>query len=185
MVKAPYLRLPSGRNYAGTLRHELVHVLLHRNVGEDRIPRWFNEGLAMMLANEYACGAPLSVARMYIERRIIPYSHLDFSLMAPGTETEFGDAYAQSLSMTRYLRNELGEETFWALIRDSGPMGFPDALRKHAGKSAVAFWQDYAASPLDNRPRRHRGIGLLFLAHAFPGALRILPQTEKESYNIG
>ena len=40
---------------------------------------------------------------------LVEYRHLDFAFLAPGDEMEFGDAYAQALSMTRYLRNRIGE----------------------------------------------------------------------------
>lgn len=31
---------------AATLKHELCHLLLHRYIPEDRLPRWLNEGIA-------------------------------------------------------------------------------------------------------------------------------------------
>src|SRR5690554_4921371 len=51
VVKAPRLRM-AGDNYIGTLRHELVHILLFRNVDGDFLPRWLNEGIAMHLAGD-------------------------------------------------------------------------------------------------------------------------------------
>ena len=50
-VKAPYL-LPQPRDYDGLLRHELLHVLLARNVEEAFLPRWLNEGIVMVLFKE-------------------------------------------------------------------------------------------------------------------------------------
>jgi len=144
-VKAPYLA-GVDQDYGGTLRHELVHVLLYRTVGGDRLPRWLNEGLAMMLAGEYRWAAPFTVARMYAGREIIPYKDLDFALMAPGTEMEFGSAYAQSLSMTRFLHDKMGGPAFWILVRSCKEIHFPDALRKYAGQNPAEFWESYRAS---------------------------------------
>lgn len=145
VVKSPTLAGVE-QDYGGTLRHELVHVLLYRTVGGDRLPRWLNEGLAMMLAGEYRWAAPFTVARMYAGRSIIPYKDLDFALMAPGTEMEFGSAYAQSLSMTRFLYDEMGSSAFWTLVRSCKDVYFADALRMYVRQNPAEFFEGYRAS---------------------------------------
>ncbi len=144
-VKAPYL---AGRDqdYGGTLRHELVHVMLYRTLSGDRLPRWLNEGVAMMLAGEYRWAAPFTVARMYAGRKIIAYPELDFALTAPGTEMEFGSAYAQSLSMTRFLYDRMGASSFWAMLRDCKSAHFSDALRHYTRQNPAEFFEAYHAS---------------------------------------
>ena len=145
VVKAPRLRKASG-DFAGTLRHELVHVLLYRNADTGALPRWMNEGIAMSLANEYRWASMLKVARMFLENRIIEYRHLDRAFLAPGNEMEFNDAYAQALSMTRSLRDWVGEERFWNVVRGTSALSFPDALRRFGGMSTREFWQRYKRS---------------------------------------
>ncbi len=145
VVKAPRLRR-AGSDYRGTLRHELVHVLIHRNANTALVPRWLNEGLCMSLANEYQWAAPLTVARMYLGGRLIPYRLLDRAFLMPGDEMEFNDAYAQALSMTRFLRDHLGEDTFWQVFHAMDTLTFGDALRKHAGISPSDFWDAYQRS---------------------------------------
>lgn len=145
VVKAPALR-PSGDDFAGTLRHELVHVLLYRNSNTDELPHWLNEGICMSLANEYYWAAPLQMAKMFLSSRLIEYRDLDYAFLAPGNEMEFGDAYAQALSMTRFLRDHLGEDRFWAVVRGVREMSFPDALRRFGGSSPQEFWQAYRRS---------------------------------------
>ena len=145
VVKAPHLR-PVRDDYAGTLRHELVHVLLYRNTDIARLPRWLNEGIAMSLANEYRWASTLQVGRMFLRNRIIEYRNLNHAFLVPGNETEFNDAYAQALSMTRYLRNRLGEDRFWAVVMACRAMPFPEALREKGGLSVQDFWQAYHRS---------------------------------------
>jgi len=145
VVKSPRLREPGG-DFAGTLRHELIHVLLHRNTDTDRLPKWLNEGICMSLANEYRWASPLRVARMFFSGRVIPYARLDYAFMSPGSEMQFGDAYAQALSMTRHMRDTLGEDTFWTVVKDTRDLGFLDAMEQHAGMTPAAFWDDYARS---------------------------------------
>lgn len=145
VVKAAGLT-PVGTDFQGTLRHELVHVLLHRNTNTDRLPHWLNEGIAMMLANEFRWQSSFSVARMFFEGRVIEYRVLDSALAMPASNMQFGDAYAQSLSMTRTLLDEIGEEKFWAVVMGLRDMSFGDSMRAHAGMEPLDFWDIYRRS---------------------------------------
>jgi hypothetical protein len=145
VVKAPAL-LHGGAEFRLTLRHELVHVLLARNVNTDRLPRWLNEGITMMLSGDHRWASSLRVAHMYLEGNLIRYPELAFALEEPGSETEFSDAYAQSLSMTRYLARRLGEERFWALVRALDARSFGRALQETAGLTPYEFWKAWRDS---------------------------------------
>ncbi len=142
IVKAPRLTMPSA-DYAGTLRHELVHLLVYRNVNPAFIPIWLNEGIAMSLANEFRWQATFSVARMFIQGRIIPYHKLDNAFVMPSGQEQFGDAYAQALSMTRHLRNQLGEGQFWEMVRNMKNQPFLKALHETTGMTVQQFWAEY------------------------------------------
>jgi len=115
VLKPPEI-LPGGQDYRGMVRHELLHVLLARNTEDAYVPRWFNEGLAMVISRELRWESSLRIARMYMYGRIIPYIDLNLSFAPVGDEGAFGDAYAQALSLTRYLMDHAGEERFWALV---------------------------------------------------------------------
>jgi hypothetical protein len=143
IVKAPRLRMP-GSDYPGTLRHELVHLLLHRNVHSANLPQWLDEGIAISLANEFYWQGMFKVARMFIQNRIIPYPLLDDSFYAPTDQTQFNDAYAQALSMTRYLRDRLGETLFWNVVRQLRNTPFDVALSTVANLSLDEFWAGYS-----------------------------------------
>lgn len=143
VVKAPRLQ-QRRRDYPGMLRHELVHVLLARNTRPENLPRWLNEGIAMVLAREHRWGSWYRVARMYTQGRLFSYRELEFVFADASTELEFGDAYAQSLSMTRTLMDYLGEERFWVLIRLLDRVPFDEALQTQAGLTPDEFserWQ--------------------------------------------
>jgi len=140
VVKAPYLRYQD-LDYAGTLRHELVHVLLARRTDTAMLPRWLNEGLAMTLGGGLHAESMFALARMYLGDRIIPYADLDFAFIAPETGVVFNDAYAQSLSMTRFLIDRIGEETLWEIVFAMNTQTFGEALRAKAGLSPGAFYR--------------------------------------------
>lgn len=145
VVKAPQLR-PLGDDYRGTLRHELVHVLLYRNTNSGAIPVWLNEGVAMMLSNELNWQASLTVAEMFLRGRLIDYRDLNMAFQLPASPGQFSDAYAQALSMTEFLRDEFGEEKLWRLIFASKTMSFGDAMRQELQLSPLGFWSRYQHS---------------------------------------
>lgn len=131
LVKSPRL-LPPQQDYAGLLRHELLHVLIARNTNPANVPRWFNEGIALVVSREIRWSGPTRVARMYVRRRIIPYRELNMAFAPFGNETDFGDAYAQAASMTHHLIDTAGEESFWKLVAAMRDTSFEQALREHA-----------------------------------------------------
>lgn len=144
VMKAPNLLAP-GSDYGAVLRHELLHVMLARHVDPDNLPRWFNEGLAMILSRENRVSSIFQVARMYATGSIIEYEELPFVFAEPGNETEFGRAYAQSISMTKYLRSEAGDETFWAIVDDLKTKPFDQALAERTGLTPAKLfvqWKD-------------------------------------------
>jgi len=145
-VKAPYLAVQGAAEYEPTLRHELVHVLLERNGLTLYMPRWLNEGLSMSLGREHGWNASIRVAQMYLEGQILSPRQMHVAFSTSGAELEFGDAYAQSLSLTRYLRKRLGDDAFWALISTLDEQTFSDGLREHGIDGIQALWADWQRS---------------------------------------
>jgi len=145
VLKAPALLGPDS-SYAAVVRHELLHVLLARNADPDNLPRWLNEGIAMILSRENRWSSTFTMARMYTGGRIIPYADLPHVFNAPGNETVFGEAYVQSLSMTRYLQSELGQERFWVVVGDLRSSTFEEALTRGIGVSPEAFFETWRDS---------------------------------------
>lgn len=142
VVKAPGLRREAF-DYEGTLRHELVHVLVARNANMAAVPRWLNEGIAMTVGKDFRWESMFRVARMYLQGRLIAYPELDFAFVAPETDLQFGDAYAQALSMTRFLRDRIGEETFWELVYAMRTEPFGAALRAKAGLTPLELYEEW------------------------------------------
>lgn len=145
-VKAPNLAVRGAAEYEPTLRHELVHVLLARNDLTVNLPRWLNEGLSMTLGREHGWSASFRVAQMYLEGQILTPRQLHVAFASAGAEQEFGDAYAQSLSMTRYLRKRLGDEAFWELITSLDDQTFSDGLRAQGIDGIQELWSGWQRS---------------------------------------
>jgi hypothetical protein len=145
VLKTPAL-VPAGSDYTGTVRHELIHILLRHNVTTDNLPRWLNEGIAMVLSGENRWESRSLIASMYLNGRILTYRELELSFLDPGNEIEFGDAYAQAYSMTQYLLDELGEDRFWALLHSLDGRTFGAALEAELGMVPYDFWAEWKGS---------------------------------------
>jgi len=144
-VKTPAL-LQGPESFAGILRHELFHVLLARNIKSANLPHWLNEGIAMRYSGEYRWETAFRIAEMYLQGTIISYTDIAFVLDAGKGERAFGDAYAQSLSMTTYLLDLMGEDRFWAMVHSLNTQSFGDAMRGHLGMSPGAFYDAWRRS---------------------------------------
>lgn len=130
LLKSPAI-LPPDNDYGGIVRHELIHVALARNVNEANTPRWFEEGIAMVVSEELRLESILHLGRMYVQRRIIPYNELDFAFASAGNEERFGDAYAEALSLTQYVQRQTGKASFWALVKALKTESFDAALLRY------------------------------------------------------
>ena len=145
VVKAPKL-LPDGSDYRGMLRHELIHVLLARNTNEANVPRWFDEGVAMVVSREMRWESGMRIARMYVRRQLIPYPEMNLAFAPLGDEALFGDAYAQALSMTQYIKGQIGEARFWELVHALRGQSFERALRAFAGFTPATLYDAWRGS---------------------------------------
>lgn len=142
------MRAVQGDGVASVVTHEVVHILLHELAGAhgSRIPRWFHEGLAQVLA-----GAPYLGAReedliwRATARRLLYFSDLvdDF----PRRETDLQLAYAQSWSFVAWLERRYGLDGLLDVIRRiDEDTSFSRALVTVTRESAVGLqdgWSHY------------------------------------------
>lgn len=145
VVKSPRLR-KWGEDFIGTIRHELVHVFINRAGLDERIPLWFNEGLAMFLANEYHWSTGIRMSHIVLTNRLIDYKDLDRELMLTTSPDTTSSAYIQSLSMLQYLYKKLGEEKFWNMVRGCRDKRFVQSLKEIGGITLDEFWYGYQRS---------------------------------------
>ena len=68
VLKSPSLAKNSRLQFIKTLRHELSHLVLHHAVGKNHnlLPRWFDEGMAMITADQWEWFDSWSMARMVL-----------------------------------------------------------------------------------------------------------------------
>ena len=90
-----------------TLRHELTHLLVHRQRAPE-VPRWFEEGLVL-----YLTGEPIGESTYTLD----PRRGLELSLSEPRSESEMRAAYAQALERAERLARRRGEAALWQVLQ--------------------------------------------------------------------
>lgn len=118
-------------------RHELAHLALADAIGDaERVPHWFNEGLAVHLSGESSLARLRTLTTSTLSGRLIPLSKIDRGFPADALQADI--AYAEAADVVRFLLRQEDRERFPALIgrlRDGEP--FASALRDAYG---VDLW---------------------------------------------
>ncbi len=118
-------------------RHELAHLALADAIGDaERVPHWFNEGLAVHLSGESSLLRLRTLTTSTLSGRLIPLSRIDRGFPPDAAQAEI--AYAEAADVVRFLLRQEDRERFPALIarlRDGEP--FASALRDAYG---VDLW---------------------------------------------
>ncbi len=89
------------------LPHELSHLALADRLGFVSPPRWFDEGLAMLVSFEWSYGNDLAMSTAAVFGRIIPLPEIE--LVNRFSESRAQIAYAQSYLAVQYLYTQYGK----------------------------------------------------------------------------
>jgi tetratricopeptide (TPR) repeat protein len=132
------------------LPHEATHVVLAGQFGRQPVPRWADEGIAVLTE------PPEKVA---LHRRNLARCREE--LFAVGELMQLKDYphprrisafYAQSVSLVDYLSGLKGPQTFARFLKDGLRAGYEPALRQHYGISGFADlqgrWAQHVAADL-------------------------------------
>jgi hypothetical protein len=99
------------------LRHELSHLLLYQAAGEGypAVPRWLDEGLATTFEVEDNGSYAAVLENALAAGETIPFHELCGSFPESGDQTLL--AYAQSVSLVRYVQTEYGNQAIAEMVR--------------------------------------------------------------------
>jgi hypothetical protein len=103
-----------------TLKHELCHLLLHRQIDNRNLPKWLDEGICQwasdgigeIFVNKGWSGLDAAV----MAGRIIPFDRLTDYF--PREESSLILAYEQSKSVINYVDRQYGHHVIMALLND-------------------------------------------------------------------
>jgi tetratricopeptide (TPR) repeat protein len=116
------------------LPHETTHTVLAGNFGERPIPRWADEGMAVLTE-------PIDKVEVHLKnlpdhrrkRELFPLKQLLQMAEYPGSADLIGAFYAESVSIVDYLVRLKGSQTFTQFVREGMYTGYEGALQKHYG----------------------------------------------------
>lgn len=116
---------PAGQNYdqpfSEILRHELAHIALHYRTDGNRIPRFLNEGIAMLFAHQWGFNDELTLARAKLTGSYLSLTEIDeVNILKTG---QAHIAYAQSYQAVKYIMDTFGPQTL-AQILDGFRAGY-------------------------------------------------------------
>ncbi len=114
--------------------HELSHVYFHEKFGSQKLPLWYNEGLAEYLSNaKIDIANALKLANAFATHNLIPFEEID-SLITFSSRSKAELAYLQSLSMVSFLKEALPQHTNWPKFHNLIVQeGWEIALKKSTG----------------------------------------------------
>lgn len=129
------------------LLHEVAHVLIHRAAGSREVPRWFNEGVAMLASGQWGIEdrSRLTLALVFARRPSV--GTLD-ALFAGGSG-QVHRAYALSGALVRELHRFAGPLVAARILRRiSVGLEFDEAFLRSTGLSLAQFeerfWQRHS-----------------------------------------
>jgi hypothetical protein len=125
------------------LPHETTHTVLAGSFGSNQVPRWADEGMAVLTEPRDKIDRHLrNLPEHYQNRRLFQVRQLMQMPDYPHPDY-VGAFYAQSVSIVEFLTNKEGARVFAEFVRDGLQEGYEAALRKHYK------YQDFAAMQAD------------------------------------
>lgn len=115
------------------LPHETTHTVLAGNFGEKPVPRWADEGMAVLSEPREKVDRHLrNLPQHRQERQLFPLSQL-LELNEYPEARYVGAFYAESVSLVDFLVKEKGPQVFSQFVRDGLRGGYEPALQRHYG----------------------------------------------------
>jgi hypothetical protein len=127
------LRADHPLGYAGALAHELTHVVLAERFITRQIPRWADEGMAVLADGPAKQSLHLAdLARARNERQMFRLVELVNLQQYPSLDRQ-GTFYGQSTSLVKFLVQRGGPQQFVDFVARATTDGYEIALRQTYG----------------------------------------------------
>ena len=113
-----------------TFRHEMTHIMLGQYFSRaDRIPRWLNEGLAMIVAGDWSMSRLSTITAAVLTDSLIPMDEIVDSF--PGDVRDAELAYCQSFYFISFLKGRFGRDAFRQFLSEYAKHGdFESAIQR-------------------------------------------------------
>jgi hypothetical protein len=95
-------------------RHELAHVALEDAITGHAVPRWFNEGFAVLASGETSFVRMQTLATATMSDNLLPLAQMERTF--PADENQANIAYAQAADVVRFLVRREEQHRFRGLV---------------------------------------------------------------------
>jgi cellulose synthase operon protein C len=148
-MDSPSGRTPGEFHWASTLWHELSHVYV-LSLTNDRVPRWFTEGLAV---HEETAAAPDWGDRLSPEiiaairdKKLLPVSEIDRGFVHPAFPSQVIVSYYEAGKICDYISERWGESKLLDMIHEFAKnRPTVDVIKEQLGMEPAAFDKDFLA----------------------------------------
>ena len=109
--------LTTPSSVSSIMKHELCHLLLHKNISAENLPKWFDEGVSQWVSGGLADIVMADYSyfdSVIITGRQIPFRYL--SERFPADNEALMIAYAQSKSIVEYIAGEFNPDGICRLL---------------------------------------------------------------------
>jgi tetratricopeptide (TPR) repeat protein len=113
------------------LPHETTHVVLAGQFGRHPVPRWVDEGVAVLTEPAHKVSLHLKNLSKFQQQQTLFHVRELIELRDYPHPERIGPFYAQSVSLVDYLTRERGPLVFCKFVQDGLAQGYESALRKH------------------------------------------------------
>jgi hypothetical protein len=130
------------------LPHEATHVVLAGNFGDQQVPRWADEGVAVLTEPQPKIDRHLRNLPLHRQQgQLLPLRQLVQMNDYPQPQ-RVAAFYAQSVSLVDFLSREKSPQVFSQFVRDGLRSGYEVALQRHYGYRSFEEldqrWQAFA-----------------------------------------
>ncbi len=132
----------------GVLPHEVTHAVLAGRFGGERVPRWADEGMAILAEAPSRIKLHLHYLPRWREEDLLFRMQELISMREYPEPRLVGAFYAQSVSLVEFLMSQKGgARSFADFVRDGERDGYAASLRRHYGWTFAELdrhWKRYA-----------------------------------------
>jgi hypothetical protein len=131
-----------GKSLQELLAHEYAHLVVAQRTGFYFPPRWFDEGMAMLVSTEWGWSDNLAMSKAAVFGDFIPLRSIEEVNRFSQDKAQV--AYAQSYLAVKYLFDEYGINAVNKFLDEvAGGFSFDDALVASTGSSYSEFENEY------------------------------------------
>jgi tetratricopeptide (TPR) repeat protein len=142
------LRCDDSAMLTATLPHEMTHIVLAGHFGRHLVPRWADEGMAVLSETRERIDLLLGKLSAYRNEGTLFHVGEMMRMEDYPAARRIGPFYAQAVSVVEFLCKKKDAQTFSRFLREGLDGGYEAALERHYGYRGFAEldrdWQQYA-----------------------------------------